>query len=115
MTDQLAPPQFTEIQNRLASIEAKLSPDNDGKLVVQMWKADQVVYKEQEAKLKECSKDRLSLTCKNINLEAELNRLKDRIADLFPMIAHGDAEHRKWLQKAIEEHFAEESTEDNSA
>ncbi len=29
-----------------------------------------------------------------------------RVVSLFPAIAHGDAEHRAWLERAIEDHFA---------
>lgn len=35
-----------------------------------------------------------------------LAELRERQANLFTAIAHGDAEHRAWLEKAIADHFA---------
>ena len=32
--------------------------------------------------------------------------LEERLATLFDAIAHGSAEHRAWLRKAIDDHFA---------
>jgi hypothetical protein len=65
-----------------------------------------------EADLKAKSHELLRLTCANANLTHELTELRARIADLFPMIAHGDAEHRRWLKEAIDEHFADTTAED---
>lgn len=39
-------------------------------------------------------------------LEAERDQLKAAQATLFDAIAHGDEEHRVWLKKAIDAHFA---------
>jgi hypothetical protein len=36
----------------------------------------------------------------------EIVRLRQRDASLFDAIAHGSPEHRAWLKKAIEDHFA---------
>lgn len=32
-------------------------------------------------------------------------RLRQRVDTLYPYIVHGDMDHRKWLRKAIDEHF----------
>lgn len=42
-------------------------------------------------------------------LQSALNKLEQaqkRVQALFPAIAHGDDEHRAWLQEALENHFA---------
>lgn len=45
-----------------------------------------------------------------IKLRTRLSDIKttvllERISTLFPAIAHGDENHRKWLKEAIEAHF----------
>lgn len=39
-------------------------------------------------------------------LERVLNAHLDRCEALFPAIAHGSQEHRDWLERAINDHFA---------
>lgn len=36
----------------------------------------------------------------------EVCRVADRVSSLFAAIKHGDEQHRAWLKKAIEDHFA---------
>lgn len=38
--------------------------------------------------------------------EMSVAYLEERVATLFDAIAHGTEEHRAWLKKAIDDHFA---------
>jgi hypothetical protein len=44
-------------------------------------------------------------------LSAELAKAKRLASTLFAAVAHGDDEHREWLQTAIDDHFAGKPTE----
>lgn len=38
-------------------------------------------------------------------LHNEINELRSKCLNLFDSISHGDAVHKKWLEKAIDKHF----------
>lgn len=55
--------------------------------------------------LRERNQECADLKTERDALRAELEAVKRKIDELFPVIAHGDDKHRAWLTDAIEKHF----------